>query len=115
MVQEVREEFLGCDSKDEQTVLTVLIIYRCGEVCFQFSVLDELNSRKKEGIEKYCAVERRTICHDQICTKLAVTNEGRKAYSIRIIVSWVSSVTLDSKSKPSSRGVTNEARVMRKK
>lgn len=36
MVQKVREEFLGCDSKDEQTVLTVLIIYRCGEVCFQF-------------------------------------------------------------------------------
>ena len=36
MVQKVREEFLGCDSKDEQTVLTALIIYRCGEVCFQF-------------------------------------------------------------------------------
>jgi len=35
-LEEGREVFLGCDSEDEQTVLTVLIIYRCGDVCFQF-------------------------------------------------------------------------------
>jgi hypothetical protein len=34
-LEEDREVFLGCDSEDEQTVLTVLIIYRCGDVCFQ--------------------------------------------------------------------------------
>ena len=36
LLEEGREVFLGCDSEDEQTVLTVLIIYRCGDVCFQF-------------------------------------------------------------------------------
>jgi hypothetical protein len=35
-LDEGREVFLGCDSEDEQTVLTVLIIYRCGDVCIQF-------------------------------------------------------------------------------
>lgn len=35
-LEEGREVFLGCDSEDEQTELTVLIIYRSGDVCFQF-------------------------------------------------------------------------------
>ena len=100
----MREVFLGCNSKDEQTVLTVLIIYRCGEVCFQFRCYMNW-TQEKEGIEESCAlviVERGTICHVQICT---ITNEDKKAYSIRIMVSWVSSGTQDRKRKPSRRDV----------
>ncbi len=51
-------------------VLTVLIIYRCGEVCFQFRC--QMNLPKgKEGVEECYAlviVERRAICHVQIGT-----------------------------------------------
>lgn len=46
MEQKTREVFQGCDSKDEQTVLHVPIIYRCGDVCYQFGV----GPRKKRAV-----------------------------------------------------------------
>lgn len=65
-----------------------------------------MNPRQKEGIILRIGDSRAgTICHVQICTKLTVTNEGKKAYSIRIMVSWVSSGTQDRKRKPSRRDV----------
>ena len=51
-------------------------------------MLDELNPSQKEGIILRIGDSRAgTICHVQICTKLIVTNEGKKAYSIRSMVS----------------------------
>jgi hypothetical protein len=46
---------------------------------------------KKEVVEEFCGLEileRRSICHVQICTKLGVTNGGKNVYSICILNSW---------------------------